>query len=651
MTYVALARRYRPQSFAEVVAQKHITDTLRQAIAGGRVAPAYLFTGQRGSGKTTVARILAKAVNCDKPKDGEPDGKCDSCVAIAEGRSLDVLEIDGASNNSVDDVRELRENVGYAATAPGKRKVYIVDEVHMLSKGAFNALLKTLEEPPPHVVFVFATTEPDKVPPTILSRCQRFDFRRLQTDEIRSRLQFICKKEKLEVEDEALFLIAKRADGSLRDGLSLLDQVVSSSTQKDAIKVAQVAEILGLVRAEAYLELTEAILNRDAKRGLESAHAVLHQGVDASDYVLGLVEHLRNLLLLGIDPALASSVQLGDVHLKAAREQAGRFKPEDVLWLFNRAATLYEDLRRSPQPVLSLETSIVEMTRFESRVVLAELLERLDDGDGGPAPRDATPGAGAGRTATGRTAPAPSGRRGSARAEADAPPLSIVERETNEPAGAPEVRTGGSIAARRIEPVAPAPRAGESLFAAGGAPTSPTLRPGTLGAAARNSTAAAGTPAAGAATGTAALAQLDLETLCNRWEEFTRALRAQKAILAHCLSEGRPVRYAAGTIDIYFPAEHTFHVHALEAAVRQRELDGYLASFFGAPLKLAVTYDDAGASANTPAPAGPAARLTPDDVARSRRGAIDDVVQQTPGVEAIIEAFDGEVLEDPPNTP
>src|SRR5262245_38629580 len=397
MSYTAMARRYRPQRFADVAAQSHVTETLKSALSGkrpaasekrasagekspgkgeksgdksgDRVAAAYLFAGPRGSGKTTVARILAKAVNCPNVQGGEPCGECDTCKSIAEGRSLDVLEIDGASNNSVDDVRELRENVRYAASEPGKRKVYIIDEVHMLSAGAFNALLKTLEEPPSHVLFVFATTEPRKVPQTILSRCQRFDFRRLQSSEILERLQDICKREQVDIEPAALFVIAKRADGSLRDGLSLLDQVISSTSGR--IREPEVARLLGLVRDELYLDLGEAILAHDPVRALGLLHQALGEGADPSSFALGLVEHLRNLLLLSVDSGLQKSVQLGDAELERAQELAKRFRTEDLLFLLNRAAVVYEETRTLGSPSVVLEAAIVELARFESRVVLS----------------------------------------------------------------------------------------------------------------------------------------------------------------------------------------------------------------------------------------------------------------------------------------
>jgi len=663
MSYVALARRYRPQKFAEVVGQPQVTDTLCQAIAAGRVAAAYLFTGPRGSGKTTVARILAKAVNCDAPKDGEPCGKCEPCVSIADGRSLDVLEIDGASNNSVDDVRELRENVGYAASRPGKRKVYIVDEVHMLSKGAFNALLKTLEEPPAHVMFVFATTAPRDVPATIVSRCQRFDFRRLQTDEIRDRLVYIIKQEKLDVEDAAIFLLAKRADGSLRDALSLLDQVVSSSTGR--IGSAQVTSILGLVPVEAYFEITRAVLERDARQALSTLHGVLAQGADAGDFVLGLVEHLRNLLLLSIDGKLRGEVQLGDMHLKDAQELAGRFRTEDLLFLLNRAAVLHEDTRRTSQPVVGLEAALVEMTRFESRVVLTELLERLDGEPGGgpctPAPaggstRGATPPPASG-TGSGRRTPTSRPRaesaadeqvRAGADADADAQLESPGPRGADGPAQIGASRPSPTPTETRGEPqrlapwpttpAAPAPSldipvAGEptriaaraDVAAGGPPPPSKSLR-----------------PAAQAESGPVATATLDLEHVARRWADFSVELRATKAFLSVCLAEGKPVRLVGSVLDVWFPPEHTFHLHAVQDAIRQRELEPYLEMFFGQRLKLAIALEESPAAA----PPASSARLTPDDIARSRRGAIDDVVQNTPAIEDIIQAFDGEVLED-----
>ncbi|MFQ5600730.1 MAG: DNA polymerase III subunit gamma/tau, partial [Candidatus Krumholzibacteriia bacterium] len=504
MTYFAMARRFRPQSFSEVAAQSHITETLQRALENDRVTSAYLFAGPRGSGKTTVARLLAKAVNCDARSKGEPCTTCGSCTTIAAGRSLDVLEIDGASNNSVDDVRELRENVRYAASAPGKRKVYIIDEVHMLSTGAFNALLKTLEEPPAHVLFVFATTEPRKVPQTILSRCQRFDFRRLQTEEIRERLQLVRKKEKVDIDDAALFLIAKRADGSLRDGLSLLDQVISSTDGR--VGEETVAEVLGLVREETYLDLTEAILDRDTVRALELLHASLRAGADPSGFALGLVEHLRNLLLLSVDESLRGSVQLGDAHMKRAEELAQRFRTEDLLHLLNRTAAVYEDTRSLSSPAVVLEAAMVELPRFESRVVLSEVLERLERGSGGGTDSGSRSAPRRGSTGRGGKAPKRTSSRGAAPERAPGAGLDL-----STPVAGRGTSAGGADPASASGPGIGAP------VAAGG----PPMLPGSV----RAPTPAGAPPdvvaQAGCAGATAVVAgPLDLETIRARWSDF-----------------------------------------------------------------------------------------------------------------------------------
>ena len=653
MSYTAMARRYRPQRFADVAAQSHVTETLKSALSGkrptsdprasagekspgkgdksgdksgDRVAAAYLFAGPRGSGKTTVARILAKAVNCPNVQGGEPCGECDTCKSIAEGRSLDVLEIDGASNNSVDDVRELRENVRYAASEPGKRKVYIIDEVHMLSAGAFNALLKTLEEPPPHVLFVFATTEPRKVPQTILSRCQRFDFRRLQSSEILERLQDICKREKVDIEPAALFVIAKRADGSLRDGLSLLDQVISSTSGR--IREPEVARLLGLVRDELYLDLGEAILAHDPVRGLGLLHQALGEGADPSSFALGLVEHLRNLLLLSVDSGLQKSVQLGDAELERAQELAKRFRTEDLLFLLNRAAAVYEETRTLGSPSVVLEAAMVELARFESRVVLSEVLQRLGEAPGGPggAPSSGGGGPEPERQTRRSTPAAPArGRTGTARAAEGS--AAVTEAPVVTPPASP------------ARPVAPPGPTGTDFFAAGGPFTAPRAR----AVDASDSSPAAPRPSAAAPPGGTAAAVgapvADLETIAARWTDFTQVVRGSKAMLAQCLSEGVPVRLDGEALELEFDAGQSFQVHWLDEAATRADLEEQLEAYFGRRFRVRVRESGARPPELPP-------RLTDADIAASRRAAVEDIVQRTPNLQDILDAFDGEILED-----
>ena len=294
MTYQVISRKYRPQRFDEVVGQSHICSTLKNAIKTNHISHAYLFTGSRGIGKTSTARILAKSLNCQNPKDNNPCNVCTNCVEITAGRSIDVLEIDGASNRGIDQIRDLRENVKYPP-ASSKYRIFIIDEVHMLTKEAFNALLKTLEEPPEHVIFIFATTEPQKIPATIISRCQRYDFHRIPVSEIVEQLENIVKEELVNVPDDILILIAKKAEGSMRDAESLLDQLISFSGE--TIKLADAQKILGLIDYEYFIHIGDLILNHDKSALIENSQKIFDEGMNVGEFLNGFSEHFRNLLI------------------------------------------------------------------------------------------------------------------------------------------------------------------------------------------------------------------------------------------------------------------------------------------------------------------------------------------------------------------
>lgn len=375
MSYLVTARKWRPMVFEDIVGQSHVTTTLRNAIASNRLSHAYIFSGPRGVGKTTTARILAKAINCRNPRELNPDNECDICREITEGRGIDVLEIDGASNRGVDEIRNLRESVRYGP-AKGKYKVYIIDEVHMLTKEAFNALLKTLEEPPSYIVFVFATTEVHKVPPTILSRCQRFDFRRISTDEIVARLRFIADQEHITIDDDALLIIAKKGDGSLRDAQSIFDQMVSFCGE--TISAQQVAQALNVVDVELYFRTTDLIHNKDAKGGLALVEDIIQRGYDIKEFLSGLAEHFRNLLIV-LTTQSTQLIETSEAYKKRYEEAAPRFSEADLFRLIKIVGDLTAALRWTDQPRFKLEVGLLQMIKMDSSVAIDQLLQQLDE--------------------------------------------------------------------------------------------------------------------------------------------------------------------------------------------------------------------------------------------------------------------------------
>jgi DNA polymerase-3 subunit gamma/tau len=375
MSYQVTARKWRPMVFEDVIGQVHVTNTLKNALATNRLAHAFIFCGGRGCGKTTTARILAKAINCLHPKDSNPCNECEVCAEITNGRSMDVVEIDGASNRGVDEIRNLRESVRYAP-ARGKYKVYIIDEVHMLTKEAFNALLKTLEEPPPHVLFIFATTEVHKVPATILSRCQRYDFRRITIEDIMSRLRFIAGEEKIAIDDDSLMIVAKKGDGSMRDSQSIFDQVVSYCGT--TITAPQIISLLNVVDQEFFFRVSDCIKAHDAQTGLSLVEEIVRNGFDIKEFLAGLAEHFRNLLIARTTQS-ARLIEAPEVYRVRYANTASLFDEQDILRLIKLTTDLESSIRYSSQPRFKLEVGIIQMTKMEQSVKIDVLLQQLDE--------------------------------------------------------------------------------------------------------------------------------------------------------------------------------------------------------------------------------------------------------------------------------
>ena len=376
MSYLVLARKWRPQTFDELVGQEHVSQTLANAIRSDRVAHAFLFTGVRGVGKTTAARILAKALNCEKGPTPTPCNACVNCREITAGNAVDVLEIDGASNTGVDDVREIIENVRYQP-AKSRFKIYIIDEVHMLSTSAFNALLKTLEEPPPHVKFIFATTDPHKVPHTIHSRCQRYDFKRIPLRLIADRLAHIARTDGIAISERALFMIAREGEGSMRDAQSLLDQVIAYSGK--TVRDEDVVTALGLADRKVLFAVAEAIVERTPVRALELLNELHLYGYDMRRFARELLEHFRNLSVARLLPGADLLPDLPEEERNDVHRQAQQINNEDLDRAFRLLLAAESEVARVPYPKMVLEMTLIKLATLTPVLPAEDLLERLDE--------------------------------------------------------------------------------------------------------------------------------------------------------------------------------------------------------------------------------------------------------------------------------
>ena len=373
MSYQVFARKYRPQTFDDLVGQNHVSQTLKNAVEQNRLAHAYLFVGPRGVGKTSTARILAKALNCVNGPTVTPCGVCDNCKEITAGNSLDVIEIDGASNNSVEDVRELRDNVRYAP-AKGRYKIYLIDEVHMLSSAAFNALLKTLEEPPPHVKFIFATTEPQKVLPTILSRCQRFDLHRIPAKLIAQHLQYIAKQEKITLEPAAAHAIARGAEGGLRDAESMLDQLVAFCG--DPISEADVLKVFGFTSEQTVADLTDRILRGATAEAIELVHEQCESGKDMMKLASDLISYLRDLLVFKVKPEALADDANPELQ-KSLETESAAIETDRLLELIDQFAAAEGRMKWAPNKKLHFEVAVIKAIQTLNQVTLNEVIENL----------------------------------------------------------------------------------------------------------------------------------------------------------------------------------------------------------------------------------------------------------------------------------
>ena len=528
MAYQVLARKYRPMKFDEVVGQAPVVRTLQNAILQDRLAHAYLFAGPRGTGKTSIARILAKALNCPKAKDGDPCDKCEVCRGISAGEDIDVLEIDGASNNGVEEVRSLREAARYAPSR-SPRKIYIIDEVHMLSTAAFNALLKTLEEPPPHVLFFFATTDPQKLPATIHSRCQRFNFHRIPATEIVGALRETCTREGVSVEEAGLWAMARRAGGSLRDALSLLDQSISYGG--GSVTEATVREMLGLLESGEVLSVILQLRDGETADALRALDSLLREGADLGDFLGQMVQMVRDLLILHITPEGVSLIERSPEESGRLASEAREFTLDTLLHYMALLQETRAQIRKDSLPRIRVEVAMVELSRLPRLASLDEMVARLSPGSGG--------GGGSGVPGAEESAPGAAERSPGASGRAPGPSR-----------GAPGT-TGGTPGAGEVSA-----DPGEGIPGTGRGPAAST--PGPL------------------PTDAAAM-----------WKEAVRKLQDEKPTLVSIMELMRPVSLEEGVLTVAYPVDSRAMIEqALADGARKKAIEEALTATGGGAIAI-----------------------------------------------------------------
>ena len=590
MAYVSLYRKYRPQTFMDIVGQDHVTGTLVNAIQTGQVHHAMLFCGTRGTGKTSTARVLAKALNCVKGPTPEPCNVCDACVSITDGTNLDVTEIDAASHGSVDDARDLREKASYAPAA-ARFKVYIIDEAHMVTTQGFNAMLKVLEEPPDHVRFIFCTTEPHKVIEAIRSRCQRHDFRRIRTAALVQDFARICEAEEVDIEPAALELVARAADGSHRDGLSRLDQVLTFAGPK--VTLADVAQVLGALPVELRFDLAEALAAHRVADVLACVERVVDAGHDLHQFTREALEHLRDLYVLRVAPQSTTLVDVTAETRERLAAQAERFGPGELGRMVTIVGDLYLDLRTATDQRLVVEVGLARAAVPEASLDAEALLARIERLErrlsiAGAEPQ--APSAGPGPAVVEPTAsPAP--------APAKAVPAAAKAAPASAKAATPPAPAKGKAA--------PAPSRPEAVPAAEAKP----------GSRAKPRDQAAEAPAEEAGWGAAeapARVPVDLDLVRRSWPLVLERVQAASRVTASFLGHGRPVALEGRQLVIELPRDRKFEAEAL--AGRSRQVDGVLEAMLGGGLEVRVVVGEhAGPQDADPSPAE-AAASAPEEV-------------------------------------